>query len=65
MATEQLASYDWKAIVSKIVIATALAYAIFIVVTCPCSPVLACHVPLFFLAIAVAVVVAVATLLSG
>lgn len=46
-------------VISKIVIASALAYAIFVAIFCPCSRLLSCHLAFFYVPIAIAVVVAV------
>ena len=51
--------YDWGTIVAKIVIVTALGYAIFVVAFCPCKVLLACHLPFFYVAILIAVLVAI------
>ena len=51
--------YDWPTIVSKVIVVIALGYAIFVVAFCPCGVLLACHIPFFFVAIAIAVVVCI------
>ena len=38
----------------KVIIGGALAYAFVVVLLCPCTPVLACHIPQFFIALSVA-----------
>lgn len=52
-------AFDWPTIVSKVVIVVALAYAIFVVAWCPCQTLLSCHIVFFWVALAVAIVVAV------
>jgi len=54
--------YNWVDILCKVVIGTSLAYALFIVLFCPCSPVLDCHKTNFFVALGVAGVTAAACL---
>lgn len=50
---------NWQNVVAKVVIVSALLYAAFVTVFCPCSTLLACHIGFFYAAIAVAVAVAV------
>lgn len=59
MPDEAPLPYDWVTILGKVLIVVALGYAIFVVALCPCKVLLACHIPFFLAAIAVAVVVCI------